>query len=99
MVLTASSLLTLAALPSGEFISAVKCIPPLILLALWGRLVTWIDKDAPQVLLPRQSINVGNVVGGALAFLLFFMLPAPIGLIALFAIIAIEAGVYLVMRN
>jgi type II secretory ATPase GspE/PulE/Tfp pilus assembly ATPase PilB-like protein len=95
------SLLSAAApVQVGDYLAWWKAIPVLILLLLWGRLVTWIDKDSQEVLLPRLGLNVGNLIGGVIAFALFFMLPGfAVALIALFVILAIEAGVYLAMRN
>ncbi|MEA2708442.1 MAG: hypothetical protein QOF78_1043, partial [Phycisphaerales bacterium] len=88
------------AVPVGEYVSWWKPIPLLIVLLLWGRLVTWIDKDAPEVMLPRIPLNTGNILGGILGFALFFLLPSyALGLVALILVVAIEAGVYLAMRN
>ena len=88
------------AVPVGEYVSWWKPIPVLIVLLLWGRLVTWIDKDAPEVLLPRVPLNTANVAGFILGLFLFFTLPGyALALVALALIVAIEAGVYLGMRN
>jgi type II secretory ATPase GspE/PulE/Tfp pilus assembly ATPase PilB-like protein len=88
------------AVPVGEYVSWWKPIPVLIVLLLWGRLVTWIDKDAPEVLLPRVPLNTANLAGFVLAMFLFFMLPGyALALIAVVLIVMIEGGVYLGMRN
>src|SRR5204863_7108539 len=69
-------------------------------LILWGRLVTWIDKDCQPILLPRVPLAVGNLIGGILGFLLFFLLPGfAAGFIALVVVIGIILGAYLAMRN
>lgn len=88
------------AVPVGQYVSWWKPIPVLIVLLLWGRLVTWIDKDAPEVMLPRVPLNTGNVLGFALGMALFFLLPGyPLGLAALILVVIAEAAVYLGLRN
>ena len=97
-----SSLLSLLsqAVPVGEYVSWWKPIPVLIVLLLWGRLVTWIDKDAPEVMLPRVPLNTGNVLGFVFGMALFFLLPGyPIGLTALILVVIAEAATYLGMRH
>src|SRR5688572_6992820 len=88
------------AVPVGEYVSWWKPIPVFIVMLLWGRLVTWIDKDAQEVMLPRVPLNTGNVLGFALGAALFFLLPGyPLGLTALILIVITEAAVYFGMRN
>src|SRR5215203_5040079 len=90
----------LAAVQLGPYTAWWKFIPLLIVVLLWGRLVTWIDKDSEEVLLPRMGLNVGNLVGGIIGLILFFMLPSyALGLLALVLVVAIEGGAYLGMRN
>jgi general secretion pathway protein E len=89
-----------AAVTVGQYISVWKCIPVLIVLLLWGRLVTWIDKDAQAVMLPRVPINLANLMGGIAGLVLFFALPGfVIALAALCAFVAAETGVYLTLRS
>jgi type II secretory ATPase GspE/PulE/Tfp pilus assembly ATPase PilB-like protein len=86
--------------PGGPYIAWWKVIPLVIVMILWGRLVTWIDKDSQTVLLPRIPMNVGMLMGGILGFFLFFLLPGfGIAFIALCVIILAEAGTYLAIRN
>src|SRR5947207_9950283 len=88
------------AVPVGDYAAWWKVIPVVIVLILCGRLVTWIDKDCQPILLPRVPLNVGNLMGGILAFLLFFLLPGfAVGFLALCVVVAIELGAYLAMRN
>ena len=88
------------AVPVGGYIAWWKAIPVVLLLLAWGRLVTWIDKDSVEVLLPRIPLNVANLAGGVLAFFLFFALPGFfVAFLVACLIVAIEAGVYLTMRN
>src|SRR5439155_15105253 len=94
------SLLAAADVSVGQYLAWWKAIPVLIVLLLWGRLVTWIDKDSQEILLPRVPLNVGNMIGGVLGFLLFFALPGfPLAFGALILIVAAEAGTYLALRN
>ena len=89
-----------ASAPVGPYTAWWKVIPLIIVLLLWGRLVTWIDKDSQEVLLPRVPLNIGNLLLGILGFFLFFALPGfPIALVVLIACVCVEAGVYLGMRN
>ena len=37
-----------AAVEVGGYVSALKALPVLLVLLLWGRLLTWVDKDAPD---------------------------------------------------
>lgn len=94
------SLLIAQTVPVGEYVSVWKVLPVLVLLLIWARLLTWIDKDAPTVLLPRDLINTGMILGFIAAFALCLILP---GFIVAFAvmllIMVIEIGVYLGWRN
>src|SRR5438132_837740 len=88
------------AVPAGDYVSWWKTVPVIILLLLWGRLVTWIDKDSQAVMLPRIPLNVANMLGAVLALFLFFILPGFIvGMLVLIVILGAEAGAYFTMRN
>ncbi|HZK79869.1 MAG TPA: ATPase, T2SS/T4P/T4SS family [Humisphaera sp.] len=90
----------LAVAQGGGYISTVKVIPVLILLALWARMLTWADKDAPAAHLPRIPFNLANLCGMIIAFALFFFVPTFIvGFLVLLIIFGIEAGVYLGIRH
>ena len=91
----------LAATPAGgDYANIFKLLAILIILGVWARLLTWVDKDAPIAHLPREAINTGLIAGMALAFGLFFFLPGfAIALLALVFLMGIEAGAYLFMRN
>jgi type II secretory ATPase GspE/PulE/Tfp pilus assembly ATPase PilB-like protein len=65
----------LAATDFGPYVAWWKVLPFLVLFFLWTRLLTWIDKDAVKVLLPRQAINSGMLVGLLLGVAAFFLLP------------------------
>ena len=84
----------------GGYVSIVKLIPPVILLLVWTRLLTWADKDADAAHLPRVSLNVAFLSGLVLGFALFFLLPNFfLALAALLLVLGAEAGVYLYLRQ
>jgi type II secretory ATPase GspE/PulE/Tfp pilus assembly ATPase PilB-like protein len=94
------SLMTVADAAVGGYVSWWKVIPVLLVLLLWGRLLTWMDKDAPEVLLPRQAINLGMIFPMIGAFFLFLILPGfAIALTVLVGVMVIEVAVYLFIRN
>jgi type II secretory ATPase GspE/PulE/Tfp pilus assembly ATPase PilB-like protein len=89
-----------AAVEVGGYVSALKALPVLLVLLLWARLLTWIDKDAPAAHLPRDGINLGFLGGMIAGFALFFFLPTfLIAFSALLFLLIIEAGVYLGLRH
>src|ERR1043165_4584112 len=96
----ALSLLPLAVAEGGGYLNVWKALPVLVILFLWARMLTWVDKDAEAAYLPREAIN-GSFMGGALlSFALFFILPnfwICLGVL-LFFLLA-EAGTYLIIRN
>jgi type II secretory ATPase GspE/PulE/Tfp pilus assembly ATPase PilB-like protein len=91
----------LATIPTGPYINGYLAIPFLIILLIWARLLTWIDKDAPAVHLPRQIMNAGTWGGFVAGVFLFLMLPlGPIGGFSiLLGILIVEMGVYLGLRH
>ena len=94
------SLLIAQTVPVGQYVSVWKVLPVLILFVIWARLLTWIDKDAPEVLLPRDMINTGMILGLIAGFALFLILPGfVVAFAVLFVIMLIEIGAYLGMRN
>ncbi len=92
--------LLMQAVPGGEYVSLWKAIPALLLVLLWARLLTWVDKDTVAAHLPRDPINLGLVGVGAAGALLFLLTPDfPIALLVLFGIIVAGYGGYLVWRK
>ena len=90
----------LAQVQVGGYVSVWKAIPVLLVLLLWARLLTWVDKDTIAAHLPRLGINAAFTGGMILAFALFFLLPTfLIAFPVLLLIMGIEAGVYLGMRS
>ena len=69
------SLVLAQTVPVGGYISVWKTIPVLLLLLVWARLMTWVDKDSEAAHLPRVPINIGLISGLILAYFLFFLVP------------------------
>jgi type II secretory ATPase GspE/PulE/Tfp pilus assembly ATPase PilB-like protein len=90
----------LADVAGGGYVSVVKVIPVLIVLLVWARLLTWVDKDAPALQLPREPLNIGLLSGLIVGFLLFLLLPNFfIALGVLLVCFGAEAGLYLHIRS
>src|SRR5947207_13831523 len=90
---TTTATILSAVVEVGGYINAWKILPVLVVLLLWGRLLTWADKDTLVAHLPREALNLGMVVGLVLGFALFFFLPTyPIALSALIGVMLIEIG-------
>jgi type II secretory ATPase GspE/PulE/Tfp pilus assembly ATPase PilB-like protein len=84
----------------GGYVSIWKIIPPILILLLWGRLLTWADKDAPAAHLPRIGLNLGMMAGLVVAWGLFFFLPNYwVALGALVLVMGAEIGTYLGIRK
>jgi type II secretory ATPase GspE/PulE/Tfp pilus assembly ATPase PilB-like protein len=93
-------LVFLAEVQVGGYVSALKAIPVLLVLLLWTRLLTWVDKDSPAAHLPRESLNIGFLGGLVVGFGLFFFLPTfLIAFAALVFVMVAEIGAYLIIRN
>ncbi len=89
-----------ASVDVGPFISLGKIVPVLIVLVIWGRMLTWADKDTERAHLPREGLNLGMMLGLVLAFALFFFLPSyAVALPVLIVMMLIEVGAYLGLRN
>jgi general secretion pathway protein E len=92
--------LLLADIQAGGYVSGLKVIPVVLILLIWTRLLTWIDKDTITARLPRIPINMGMIGGLIGAFILFFILPTfLIGLVVLLGVLIVEMGVYLLLRK
>lgn len=89
-----------AQVPVGGYVSVLKTIPVILVLLLWARLLTWVDKDAPAAHLPRDAFNTAFVGGLIFAFFLLLFLPGyAIAFPAFLFILIVEAVVYLAIRN
>lgn len=90
----------LGAIQGGDYINAFKLIPPLLILFVWARLLTWADKDAVDAHLPRVPLNLSFLGGFVLAFALFFLLPNFwIAFAVLLLLFGAEIGAYLHIRR
>jgi type II secretory ATPase GspE/PulE/Tfp pilus assembly ATPase PilB-like protein len=90
----------LAAIPGGQYVSAVKAIPLILILLIWARLLTWVDKDSVNARLPRIALNLGLFGGMAGCFFLALVLPGfLIAILVLVLGLMLEAGVYLGLRH
>jgi type II secretory ATPase GspE/PulE/Tfp pilus assembly ATPase PilB-like protein len=91
----------LASIPSAPYINGYAVIPVIVVLLIWAKLLTWVDKDATPSRLPRQIINAGLWAGLILGLAVFLV--APLGFwvaISIFAsILVVEMGVYLGLRH
>src|SRR3954449_12382650 len=93
-------LLAAAPLEVGQYISIWKMVPILIVLLIWARLLTWMDKDSVDAHLPRQPLNAGMIAGLLLGFALFLLLPSFwVALSVLLFFFIVDVGVYLLLRN
>ena len=89
-----------AAIETGGYLNAIKAVPVLVLLLIWVRLLTWVDKDTLNNRLPRIAWNCGLLGGLILAFVLFLAVPGYVIALPVFILImAAEAGAYLLIRN
>src|SRR4051812_7788199 len=92
--------LLLADVSVGGYASIWKSVLVVLVLLIWGRLLTWIDKDAEAAHPPRTALNLGMLLTGILAFGLFFALPMfALAFPVLVFLIMISIGFYLLMRK
>jgi type II secretory ATPase GspE/PulE/Tfp pilus assembly ATPase PilB-like protein len=90
----------LAAVEYGQYVSAFKAIPLVVVLLIWLRLLTWADKDAQDAHLPRVLLNTAFIAGLIFSFALFLFLPNYwVALAAMLAIFAAELAIYLILRQ
>jgi type IV pilus assembly protein PilB len=93
-------MLAASQIAGGGYINLFKVIPPLVLLLLWAKLLTWADKDAVAAHLPRIPLNLGMLAGLIAAYTFFFILPFYFVVLPLAIVIfGAEAGVYLGIRH
>src|SRR4051794_13742658 len=84
----------------GAYISLLKLLPVILLLLIFLRLTTWIDKDAERAHLPREVINSLMFIIGIAGFIIFFFIPSfAIAFSVLFGVVALDIGVYMIMRS
>jgi type II secretory ATPase GspE/PulE/Tfp pilus assembly ATPase PilB-like protein len=93
-------LAALATIQNGGYVNPWKVGIILILLIVWAKLLTWIDKDSIEARLARELVNSGMMAAFAGGYLLFFMLPG-FGLAfgVLIGLFVVSIIVYLFMRS
>src|SRR6187455_1699700 len=93
-------LMHVMAIEVGSYINLWKILPVLILLPIWARLMTWMDKDSIEGHLPRLMLNVIAMLLAAVGVVMFVLLPTYIVAISGFVLCLVaNLGVYLGMRH
>jgi general secretion pathway protein E len=93
-------ILAAAEAPTGGYLTYLKAIPLVLVLLIWARALSWVDKDAEAARMKRDLINSALMGGFILGFAAFIILPNFfIAFLALLVVVGIEAGVYLSMRK
>ncbi|MGD0769426.1 MAG: ATPase, T2SS/T4P/T4SS family [Tepidisphaeraceae bacterium] len=94
------SVAALAAVQMGGYVNPWKAGAILVVLLVWLRLLSWIDKDGPEARLPREIVNsvmMAALVGG---YLLFFFLPGfGLAIGVLVGLFVADIAAYLAMRS
>jgi type II secretory ATPase GspE/PulE/Tfp pilus assembly ATPase PilB-like protein len=65
----------LATVQVGNYVNPWKALAILVVLLVWTRLLTWIDKDTIVARLPREIINLAMLGALIAGYILFFFLP------------------------
>lgn len=89
-----------AVVETGGYINILKLVPLILLLLVWARLMTWVDKDTVAAQLPRELMNTILFFAGLAGFLAFFILPNTLLAYGVLVFILLaSAGTYLVVRH
>jgi type II secretory ATPase GspE/PulE/Tfp pilus assembly ATPase PilB-like protein len=92
----------MAAVEVGQYINLWKLLPILIVLLIWARLLTWMDKDAIDAHLPRMMLNAVEIAVLVLGLLIFLFIPLGTYLVGfgvfLFAFV-VDIAIYLGLRQ
>src|SRR5256885_12185871 len=84
----------------GGYISLLKLLPVILLLLIFLRLTTWVDKDAGRAHLPREIINSLMFIVGIAGFIIFFFIPSfAMAFSVLFGVVALDVSIYLILRS
>jgi len=90
----------LAAVQLGGYINGFKLIPIFVVSLVWWWLMAWADKDADVARLPRETINVVNLVAYLLALGLAVAMPMYVAALPVFLVLmAADIGFYLSWRK
>src|SRR5262245_3642278 len=90
----------LAAVDVGGYISLPKLLPILIVLLIWARLMTWMDKDAIDAHLPRLVLNSVMIGVLIISVLVFLFMPSYLVAISVFLFgFIVDIAIYLGLRH
>src|SRR4051794_36332974 len=90
----------MATVEVGSYINLWKLLPVVILLIIWARLMTWMDKDAIDAHLPRLMLNSIEMLLAVVGLVMFMLMPAYVVAISAFVLAFVAGvGVYLGMRH
>jgi len=94
------SVAALAAIQIGGYVNPFKAGTILVLLVVWVRLLSWMDKDSIAARLPRELLNTGMMAALIAGYMLFFFLPG-FGLAfgVLIGLFVLSVAAYLGMRS
>ena len=94
------SVAALAAIQFGGYVNPWKVGGIVVLLIVWLKLLSWIDKDAVPARLPRELVNTVTMAALISGYLLFFVLPGfGLALGVLIGLFAVDVGGYLGVRS
>jgi len=92
-------LVVLATVEVGNYLSPWKVLAIVVVLLVWTRLLTWIDKDCQAARLPRELVNLAMIGAMIAGYLLFFSLP---GFLLAFGVLLLlflaDIGTYIGLR-
>src|SRR4051812_40622927 len=88
------------AVPVGSYVNLWKLLPVLIVLLIWARLLTWMDKDSIEAHLPRLMLNSIEIAVLILGLMVFLFMPSYLVALSVFLFAFIlDVGIYLGMRH
>src|SRR3954465_14049549 len=92
--------LLMATIEVGQYVSVWKILPVVVIILIWARLLTWMDKAPIDAPLPRQMLNtieLGLLIAG---FFLFLFLPVfVVALAVLLTLFVVGVALYLILRH
>ena len=90
----------MAVVEVGSYLNAWKVLPIVLLLLVWARLLTWVDKDAPRAHLPREVINIALLGAMIAGFFLFLFVPNFFIALPVFLLMFLgSVGAYVLIRG
>jgi len=93
-------MLILADVEVGSYVNAWKVLPVVLVLFVWAKLLSWVDKDSPRAHLPREALNMGLLGTLIVAFFLFIFVPNFLLSFGVFFFLFVASvGAYLMVRS